>query len=68
MAAKNIFINPLNINTMSAKQQAVRDIREALAKANKAFIAFHSELNPIMRELVREQLEAQKSLNKRKHG
>lgn len=53
---------------MSAKQQAVRDIREALAKANKAFIAFHSELNPIMRELVREQLEAQKSLNKRKHG
>jgi len=53
---------------MSAKQQAVRDIREALTEANKAFIAFHNELNPIMRKLVREQLEAQKSLNKRKHG
>lgn len=39
---------------MSARQQAIQDIKECLKQESKSFIAFRSELNPIMRKLVRE--------------
>lgn len=45
---------------MSAKQQAIKDIREELSKQSKSFIAYRSELNRVMRELVSNQLKAQK--------
>lgn len=44
---------------MSARECAMQDIREDLAKRGKCFIAFHSELNSVMRQLVTEQLKAQ---------
>lgn len=47
---------------MSAKQQAVQDIKESLRIQGKCFLAFRSELNPIMDTLVNEQLKAQQSL------
>ena len=39
---------------MSAREQAVKDIKECLKQESKSFIAFRSELNPIMRKLVKE--------------
>ena len=42
---------------MTAKEQAILDIQEELTKQGKAFIAFRTELNPIMDALVKEQLE-----------
>lgn len=44
---------------MSAKQCAERDIRESLKIQGKCFLAFRTELNPIMDTLVNEQLKAQ---------
>lgn len=44
---------------MSAKQVAEEDIRESLKIQGKSFLAFHTELNPIMDQLVEEQLKAQ---------
>ena len=43
---------------MSAKQQAILDIREELQRQGKCFIAFHSELNPAINQLVEEWIEA----------
>lgn len=37
----------------SAKQQALQDIKEELKREGKSFIGFRSELNPVMRELVK---------------
>lgn len=51
---------------MPAKKQALKDIREDLKKEGRAFIAYKSELNTSMRNLVHRQLREQKSLNKRK--
>ena len=47
---------------MTARDKATQDIREDLMHQNKCFIAFKSELNPIMRRLVREQLREQNKL------
>ena len=44
---------------MSVKEQAIMDIQEELSKRGKAFLAFHSELDEVMEELVNNQLEAQ---------
>lgn len=41
---------------MSVKEIAIKDIREELSKEGKSFLAFHKELNPIMRKLVKQQL------------
>lgn len=41
-----------------AKQQAIQDIKEDLEKNHKCFLAFHTELDPIMEQLVNEQLRA----------
>lgn len=48
---------------MTAKQQAMEDIKNDLLEHGKCFIAFKSELNPIMRKLVSEQLKAQKKVH-----
>lgn len=44
---------------MSAKEQAILDIRQELQTEGKCFIAFRSNLNPIMDQLVKEQIFAQ---------
>ena len=44
---------------MTAKQQAILDIKEDLERQNKCFLAFRSELDSVMGKLVREQLHAQ---------
>ena len=37
----------------SAKTQALQDIKQELKREGKHFINFRSELNPVMRELVK---------------
>lgn len=44
---------------MSAKEQAIMDIRQDLQSNGKCFIAFRANLNSIMDKLVNEQLSAQ---------
>ena len=51
---------------MSVKQQAILDIQEELSKRGKCFIAFVVELDPVMDELVKEQLDAQSSISNSK--
>lgn len=48
---------------MTAKQKAIQDIKECLRQESKAFIAFRTELNPIMDELVEQQLKKQEALS-----
>ena len=48
---------------MSAKQQAILDIKEELVRQSKSFLAFRRELNPIMRKLVHEQIKKQKEVS-----
>ena len=48
---------------MTAKQQAIQDIKMSLRANNKAFIAFRSELNPIMDELVNNQIKQQERIS-----
>ena len=45
---------------MNARQQAEQDIRRELKSCSKSFIAFRTELNPVMRKIVKEYLNAQK--------
>ena len=47
---------------MSAKQQAIQDIRTELHECNKAFIAFRTELNPVMRRIVKSYLKKQNEM------
>lgn len=47
---------------MSAKEQAIKDIKSDLREQHKSFLAFHKELNPIMNEIVRNQLNLQQRL------
>jgi hypothetical protein len=47
---------------MSAKQQAIQDIRTELQGCNKAFIAFRTELNPVMRRIVKSYLKKQNEM------
>ena len=44
---------------MTAKQQALKDIQNELEKEQKTFIPFIASLNPIMGQLVDEQLKKQ---------
>jgi len=48
---------------MNAKEQAVTDIKEDLEKQGKSFIAFHSELDSIMRKLVSNKIREQESIS-----
>ncbi len=45
---------------MSAKEQAIQDIKEDLKKEGKAFISYRQELNGIMKKIVKEYTDAQK--------
>ena len=49
---------------MTAKNLAIRDIKESLRKQGKCFLAFRKDLNPVMELLVSEQLKAQELCNK----
>lgn len=49
----------------SPRQIAVEDIKIELDKEGKCFIAFRTELNPIMREIIKEYNRQQKEVN---HG
>ena len=51
---------------MSAKQQAIRDIKEFLKKESKCFLAFRTELNPVMAYLVNSQIKAQMHKNRKR--
>ena len=44
---------------MTPRDLAVRDIKNDLNKQHKAFLTFHSELNPVMRRLVLSQIREQ---------
>ena len=57
------YNNPKNPKTMSAKQQAIEDIKKDLKRQGKCFLAFHTVLDPIMRQLVRQQLKQQLKLH-----
>lgn len=45
---------------MTAKQAAIKDIRESLRQEGKSFLLFRKELNPVMRTIVSTYLKAQK--------
>ena len=47
----------------SPRTIAVQDIRVELDKQGKCFIAFRAELNPIMREIIKEYNRQQKEVN-----
>ena len=51
---------------MTAKETAIRDIQEALAKKSRSFITYHKELDPIMDSLVNEQISSQEEKGKEK--
>lgn len=47
----------------SPRQIAVEDIKIELDKEGKCFIAFRTELNPIMREIIKEYNRQQKEVD-----
>ena len=53
---------------MSAKQQAIKDIKEVLKKSNKCFINYVSELTPVMNKLTKEYIYQQQHQCKFKVG
>ncbi len=44
---------------MTPKDLAVKEMKEILSKENKSFLAFHNELNPVMRKIVSNQIKEQ---------
>lgn len=52
---------------MTAKQLAIQDIKDDLKAQGKCFLAFHSELTPIMNKLVTRQIRRQKQLQSPSH-
>lgn len=48
----------------SPRTIAMQDIRVELDKEGKCFIAFRTELNPIMREIIKEYNRQQKEVNR----
>ena len=47
---------------MTARQQAIEDIRKELSSRNKCFLAFWKELDPIMDSLVINYIQEQNKL------
>ena len=47
---------------MTPKDLAVKDMKEDLRRQNKSFLAFHNELNPVMRKIVSSQIREQVSI------
>ena len=54
-----LYINPLKRITMSVKDYAVQDIKDDLQRNGKCFIAFITELDETMENLVNEQISLQ---------
>ena len=48
---------------MTPKDLAVKEMKEELKRQNKSFLAFHNELNPMMRRLVFSQIKQHLSIN-----
>lgn len=48
---------------MTARSQAIQDIKESLSEEGRCFLSFRKELNPTMRELIKvyTKLQAKKS-------
>lgn len=46
----------------SPRQLAIEDIKVELTREGKCFIAFRTELNPIMKELIKEYIRLQKEV------
>lgn len=49
-------------NKHTARNEAIRDIKESLRGEHKCFIAFRPYLNPVMRCLVSQHLKEQKQI------
>lgn len=54
-----IYINPLKRTIMSVRDYAVQDIKDDLQRNGKCFIAFITELDETMDNLVNEQIALQ---------
>lgn len=52
---------------MTAKTQAIEDIKADLVESSKVFLAFHKELNPEIDNLVKDYIAKQQSLNHKHH-
>jgi hypothetical protein len=50
---------------MTAKEQAIRDIRESLKEEGKCFFHFIKELDPIMDQIIDEYSQEQQQLGDR---
>lgn len=48
---------------MTAKSMAIKDIKNDLKQEGRTFLSFHRELNPVMKELVREHIKEQNHLS-----
>lgn len=48
---------------MTAKQQALMDIKKELKENHKSFLAFRTNLNPVMDKLVNDYIHLQNSLS-----
>lgn len=51
--------------TDEAKQQAIADIKQDLKRNHKSFIAFRTDLNKPINEIVKRQLREQTNLKKK---
>ena len=51
---------------MTAKSQAIKDIKNDLRKQGRCFLAFHKELDAIMASLVNNQISSQFLVGNRK--
>ena len=48
---------------MTAKEQAIKDIKAYLRQENRMFLDYQEELNPIMEELVEEYTRGQNTMH-----
>ena len=49
---------------MTAKQAALKDIRQDLRSMSKSFITFNPKLDPVMESLTKEYIHRQKTVGK----
>lgn len=47
---------------MDAKEVAIQDIKDDLKQQSKSFLAFHKQLNPIMKKIVNTYIQQQSNL------
>lgn len=51
---------------MTARSKAIEDIKEELKKESKSFLAFRTELNPVIKKITSEYIELQKKADESK--